>query len=270
MDTSGFIHDRLKWFDEDRDLDLTLNKYHARSSNPVLGSTPQNKQSFRRTLSLSSASMIRKSTLKPHRKLPHSTSSSQSAAAHSTLTNTVNDNPDSRPLSPQSPAHHAPRSSTSSIEPNAQYYRDPEARRKLRVSLSPQKFDEALRFGFPAPDNISSGPRKSYAFEQNRQLPDFTATSLSDDKPVSGNTDAQRRTSALMPNSASPTREMTLKMTLTRPDLRSESPTAASFRDNDSLQPASLRQVDTAPQVGSPRIREPGLVKKIWRRVRRQ
>ena len=266
MDTSGFIRERLKWLDEDRDLDLTLNKYHARSSNPVLGSTP-NRPSFRRTLSLSSASMGRKTTLKPHRKLPHS---SRSAAAHSTSTNTVNDKPDSRPLSPQSPAHHAPRSSTSSIEPNAQYYRDPEARRKLRVSLSPQKFDEALRFGFPAPDNKSNGPRKSYAFEQNRQLPDFATTSLNDDKSISGNTDAQRRTWALMPDSASPTREMTLKMTLTRPDLRSESPTAASFRDNDSLKPASLRQVDTAPQVGSPSIREPGLVKKLWRKVRRQ
>ncbi|PKY00187.1 hypothetical protein P168DRAFT_307800 [Aspergillus campestris IBT 28561] len=266
MDTSGFIHDKLKWLDEDRDLDLTLNKYHARSSNPVLGSTPQNKQSFRRTLSLSSASMGRRPTLKPHRKLPNS---SQSAGAHPTLHNTVNGNTDSRPLSPQSPAHHAPRSSTSSIEPNAQYYRDPEARQKLRVSLSPQKFDEALRFGFPAPDNKINGPRKSYAFEQNRQLPDFAAPSL-DEKVVSGNTDAQRRTWALMPDPASPTREMTLKMTLTRPDLRSESPTAASFRDNDSLKPASLRQVDTAPQVGSPGTREPGLVKKIWRKVRRQ
>lgn len=268
MDTSGFIHDNLKWLDEDKDLDLTLNKYHARVSNPVLGSTPQSRPSFRRTLSLSSAGMGRKTTLKPHRNLPHS---SQSTSAHSTLTETVNGNPDSRTWSLQRPAYHAPRSSTSSIEPYAQYYQDPEARRKLRVSLSPQKFDEALQFGFPTLENQSNGPRKSYAFEPNRQLPDLAATSLDDDDTsVFGGVDAQRQTWALAPGSTSPTREMTLKMTLTRPDLRSESPTAASFRERDTLKPASLRQVDTAPQVCSPGIREPGLVKKIWRKVRRQ
>lgn len=42
-------------------------------------------------------------------------------------------------------------SSGSTFDPNAVHYKDPEARAKLRTYLgSPQKFDEAVEFGFPS------------------------------------------------------------------------------------------------------------------------
>lgn len=45
-------------------------------------------------------------------------------------------------------------SSTPAIDPDAVYYRNPEARSKLRqYFISPQKFDEALTYGFPSSPN---------------------------------------------------------------------------------------------------------------------
>lgn len=53
-----------------------------------------------------------------------------------------------------------------SIDPTATYYQDPEARKKLRRYLaSPQKFDEAVEFGFPsvqAPSRNSTCERDSH------------------------------------------------------------------------------------------------------------
>ena len=54
---------------------------------------------------------------------------------------------------------HSPQDSLSGIDPGAAHYQDPEARLKLRVYLaSPQKFDEAIEFGFPSADALSAAP----------------------------------------------------------------------------------------------------------------
>lgn len=64
----------------------------------------------------------------------------------------------SRTLSLITPRHHASQTSISTIDPGAAHYQDPEARLKLRVYLaSPQKFDEAIEFGFPSTDVLSTG-----------------------------------------------------------------------------------------------------------------
>ena len=66
-----------------------------------------------------------------------------------------------------------------SIDPAATYYQDPEARKKLRKYLaSPQKFDEAVEFGFP------SVPARNSTCERD---PNFRSISYS----TSGN-DAQQ------------------------------------------------------------------------------
>ncbi|CAK7268012.1 hypothetical protein SEPCBS57363_002884 [Sporothrix epigloea] len=69
----------------------------------------------------------------------------------------------SRTLSLITPKQHAARDSVSTIDPGAAHYQDPEARMKLRLYLaSPEKFDEAIKLGFPSTEMFSatssSGP----------------------------------------------------------------------------------------------------------------
>jgi hypothetical protein len=60
---------------------------------------------------------------------------------------------------------HSPTSTL--VDPEAAHYQDPEARKKLRTYLSPQKFDEAIQFGF------SATPEKD-AIAPHYQLPPIT------------------------------------------------------------------------------------------------
>lgn len=139
----------------------------------------------------------------------------------------------------------APSSSSSSSSPvaaaAATHYQDPDARLKLRAHLaSPQKFDEAIAFGFPPRDTLASragtllpappGSRK--LLSDDVQLRIFLAESESDDDDQPSLSSDQG--SPVEPESPktpqdneAPTgpgcyseREMTLRMTMTRPDLR--------------------------------------------------
>jgi hypothetical protein len=159
------------------------------------------------------------------------------------------------------------------FDPEATHYRDPEARKKLRMFLaSPQKFDEAVEFGFP-----STTGEEATTMAPRYQLPPITTdaqnfsrdmqTFLRDDKisfledneddDTKLDTDGESVTdmdSPVTPSSVglsfrghtrhvSPStfcsmdsaglpplhpmqgrlnREMTLRMTLTRPDLRAD------------------------------------------------
>ena len=153
MDQS--MRDSFRCLDEDSPLDLTLDDYHAHLSASA-PKFPARKPSFRRTISLNSVHRRKPSTSSTsavHRRLP----TWNRSHAPSPLANVT-----SRPPSRQPSVHHASRSSTSSIDPAAQYYHDPEARLKLRVYLaSPQKFDEAIQFGFPAVENKENQPPES-------------------------------------------------------------------------------------------------------------
>lgn len=154
------------------------------------------------------------------------------------------------------------------MEADAVYYRDPDARRKLRSYLaSPVNFDEAVAFGFPSTSNTEPSP------EQARTPPPTSAndaqTFLKDDAisfinrydDEDSDDDASDVTSPVTPAdhdriylspimsmfdpldsfktpclhfkfspesvalkglTPSPNREMTLRMTLTRPDLRAK------------------------------------------------
>ncbi|CAE7203049.1 hypothetical protein P3342_011007 [Pyrenophora teres f. teres] len=155
------------------------------------------------------------------------------------------------------------------FDPEATYYQDPEARKKLRMYLaSPQKFDEAIEFGFPStPGHESVTPhyqlpqivsharkfsRDMHTFLRDGHLSFFEDTSndnqgleSDDDSVADVNSPAtpsstnlsfrlhsrqfsNRKYSVESP-APSPisahgqlNREMTLRMTLTRPDLRAD------------------------------------------------
>lgn len=156
------------------------------------------------------------------------------------------------------------------IDPEATHYQDPEARKKLRMYLaSPQKFDEAIEFGFPSSTGngaaaphfqlpqIDSHARKfsrdMHTFLRDGQLSFFEdhpnenqglesdAGSVADmDSPATPSSTglsfrmhsrqfSHRKFSVDSP-APSPVysangqfhREMTLRMTLTRPDLRAD------------------------------------------------
>ncbi|KAF2132961.1 hypothetical protein P153DRAFT_364211 [Dothidotthia symphoricarpi CBS 119687] len=155
------------------------------------------------------------------------------------------------------------------FDPEATHYSDPEARKKLRTYLaSPQKFDEAIEFGFPSSAGSDSTTphyqlppvthhharkfsRDMHSFLRNGKLsfledhpkPDAENQGLDSDGDSTADPDSPATPSSstgasfrvhsrhLSYNSSplsSPglppplNREMTLRMTLTRPDLRAD------------------------------------------------
>ncbi|OKL58465.1 hypothetical protein UA08_06285 [Talaromyces atroroseus] len=313
------ILDSFRWLDEDDDLDLSLDSYHkyvsetagSQSQNAAQQkpATPRRMPSFRRTLSLAKNrnSMFIGSS--------RTLNSSQSSTIPFSSAGSHNHSYNSRPNHHTRSSHHRHVSnrSTSSIDPAAQYYQDPEARLKLRVYLaSPQKFDEAIEFGFPSLDNnhkenIDSSTRRQganrdskrisqissstqgwtflddettsidlslldYAHEsQQRQrqsqymhFKDAVSSNLHDITPI---TSDMRRSQPLKPstsagNATSHRREMTLKMTLTRPDLRTHA------TDDDPLRLAELPPADETLNIWDDLPEDRGVVKKMWRKLR--
>ncbi|RJE26539.1 hypothetical protein PHISCL_01152 [Aspergillus sclerotialis] len=288
MDDS--LYDSFRWLDEDADLDLTLDGYQG----PIAGATakapPRRRPSFRRTMSFNTVQLGRKPPLAiTHRRIP---SLSRLSHTSSPLAKTTSRTSISRPPSRQPSTRYVPRSSISTIDPSAQYYQDPEARLKLRVFLaSPQKFDEAIEYGFPALDKENQPPKQSPVEEKSKPL-EFTGTFLDDDDvSISEDNDNEdqpthsRLSNELRENSpksaalcngqwqpwtpsqsgprlVSGNREMTLKMTLTRPDLRTESSTPSSVES-----PQKETSGDSGPGVSESEVDDEGAMKKMWRRL---
>lgn len=301
MDQS--LYDSFRWLDEDGDLDLSLDEYHAHvASAAVTKSRSRRRPSFRQSLSFSTNNLRHRPTAPvPPRGLP----SSQSVPPIAPFANRRST---SRPASRHGPSPHAPRSSTSSIDPAAQYYQDPDARFKLRVYLaSPQKFDEAIEFGFPAldqdkekvapeqpssPEPVSISPEAGTFFEDDDGTVVGSPGGSIDEEPapsrvssqlretprpsVDSTTLLQRRQSFLpgttvVPQRLPGNREMTLKMTLTRPDLRTESPTPSqSSPQEDPLQLAALPPADRNQHIWDSDLDGQGVMKKMWRKLRRR
>lgn len=302
MDQS--LYDSFRWLDEDGDLDLSLDEYHAHVANAaVRKSRSRRRPSIRQSLSFSTNNLRHRPTASvPPRGLP----SSQSLPPIAPFANRRST---SRPASRQKASPHAPRSSTSSIDPAAQYYQDPDARFKLRVYLaSPQKFDEAIEFGFPAldqekekavqeeppssPEPVSISPEAGTFFEdddgtvvgspggsiEEEPTPSRVSSQLRETpRPsVDSATRLQRQQSFLpgakgVPQRLPGNREMTLKMTLTRPDLRTESPAPSqSSPKEDPLQLAALPPADRNQHIWDSDLDDQGVMKKMWRKLRRR
>lgn len=257
--------DGFRWLENDHELDLELDDYHA-ISQAVNNKNPSSslyRRSFRRGLSLSNVSFRRRSS---------SSTSIQSPPAFGSNINKL--------APPQAPMlyqpKHSSKGSTSSLDPAATHYQDPAAKMKLRVYLaSPQKFDEALEFGFPSlqreaiqaskrpktsPDNVNSQPRTFLDDTPSLSEDDGTEHLRQDSPrtPIDMTFPSQRparkfsadRSSHFRPRVVTETyahasatdREMTLKMTLTRPELRNieEPDHTTSYGVND-------RPLDGAP-----------------------
>lgn len=283
IEMSHSILDSFRWLDED-DLDLSLDNYHRHIAQAARQtprpSCPNRMPSFRRTLSFTRNRGATSAA-------GHRTGTSQSATA---------------PFFDQviRPTHsrHVSHPSTSSIDPEAQYYQDPEARLKLRVYLaSPQKFDEAIEFGFPSlkDKENSANPtqtlKPTYDLDKRASLLshstqgwtffddqatsydfDFVSDALDHNKEATTHlrkvSTEVRRPQPLQPlqsgNATGRRREMTLKMTLTRPDLRTTDPTDI----DDPLRLADLPPADETVNVWDELPEQQGVVKKMWRRIR--
>lgn len=285
--TRESLYDSFRWLDGEENLDLSLflDDYHANLREEIPQTSKNRRPSFRRHLSITKLPFGRASVSsnRPETKEKEKeTSPSQSP--------TVAQHPGgtqrrlSRTLSVINPSKHVHPGSVPVIDPTATHYQDPEARQKLRAYLaSEQKFDEALQFGFPAneslrdPALLDQRPRKRQSRsrlidddEPMRSFLDFDGdedddqserddrSSVSDpDSPLTPqigggltpppghfrpsrvNTDPlnQRTNTATQHQTSAPSkpksrdsyaqfngtsREMTLRMTLTRPDLRAD------------------------------------------------
>ena len=237
------------------------------------------------------------------------------------------------------------------MDPSAIHYSDPSARLKLRVYLgSPQKFDEAIEFGFPSMEDKENMPlsRPSLARSHRTAPSNIPKTFLDDstpsifdalDDPDDDDTvslperdlpytpldtqfavDAQFTDTYLLSPSEAPSsagsaffpaikqtlpktvrhhiefedpahsagkdreipgnREMTLRMTLTRPDLRADE--AALYdpanKSSDRPDPLALEHLPTSSGAGMtalpadiwdsfPPVKEGGVLKRVWRKV---
>ncbi len=149
MDKS--MESTFRWLDDDNDLDLKLDDYHLHLAKTVAPSPPSTRQpSYRRGSSLNSLKVARVSTSSfqlPISQVPTPLPSPSLSTSHQRTRSRPNSGQfrwSRRPSAPIVPV----------IDPGAKHYRDPEARLKLRVYLaSPQKFDEAIEFGFPSLEN---------------------------------------------------------------------------------------------------------------------
>jgi hypothetical protein len=326
------VYESFRWMDEESNLDLrlVLDDYHANLDGAVIPDPSSNRRpSFRRQVSISKIPFGRPSLSSLQPRTPRSPKAESFTNAQSRQR--------SRTLSYISPKQHAMQNTVVSIDPNATHYQDPEARLKLRVYLaSPQKFDEAIEFGFPSLDGMTSGddkenrcpvrsskdvPNIKKSFASGHSFLDDTASLFDDDvsmadpespvTPMAIDGGFERRSSITLVGNKSTkssadyshlgitkpmlvkqhsegyaqavagNREMTLRMTLTRPDLRADeskiygwqNPKSPSNRDVGPL----IDDLDDkfemkGPFGGSdgwgPAEKENGGFKRFWHRVK--
>lgn len=256
------FYDSFRWLEEDDDLDLRLHldDYHFNLREDVPLPTKSRRPSFRRHLSINKLPFGRPSitqsrpgtTTDEAAPPPFFTSTTPSPAIGSV--DNIHGRKKSRALSLISANRQPAPDPSTPFDPTAAHYQDPEARMKLKVYLaSPQKFDEAIEFGFPSMDGLRTRNEKIPKVKETRTekqlesnklrtfLEDDLSSSDSDDvslaEPDSPKTPelfekhVPARQIRVSTDRANPrgeyahapalSREMTLRMTLTRPDLRS-------------------------------------------------
>ncbi|KAJ9634250.1 hypothetical protein H2204_006327 [Knufia peltigerae] len=293
VDMGEYSTEGFRWLEDEPDLDLKIDDYHAAIaetnrrtasiSEPVKRTTLQ-----KRTASLSSLS-IRRGRASTSSARPIFDSSSEAPALPS------------KASSIKSPSfslkHLRSQTSLSSLDPRATHYQDPAARMKLRVYLaSPQKFDEAIEFGFPSVEernrwdrmrpmtsphprhepnrtffhddtpSLSGGdsdneddhpdtlfdPRtpEEAVFHMHRAPPPPPSTKLSTDGDGGislRRPSFMRRRAETYARGSTTDREMTLRMTLTRPDLRSPDEPQQEHRNNINAIPLERPELVAQP-----------------------
>ena len=307
IDSAVDMDDRLfsgfHWDDEKEELDLSLDEYHAAIAETVVsGPSPGKcKPSFRRHLSVGSIQFHYSPSSFAKLSQPEQNEFAQKAPSSS----------HSRTGSAFLATRHRSHASVSSIDPAAKHYRDPEARLKLRVYLaSPQKFDEAVEFGFPSMEKKEKAPHSrpatsprltgdsdcsffkddsdslladdpvtkddtSISESDSPRTPQdsvFQPFSLSDgssfDKASSTRPLVARKVAEPYTHACAAKREMTLHMTLTRPDLRTADGPIAAVAD-EPLHITALPSPGEHQSFWDSLPAESSRVKRFWRRIRK-
>ncbi|OAA48759.1 hypothetical protein NOR_02009 [Metarhizium rileyi] len=231
----------------------------------------------------------------------------------------------SRALSLMSPNKQSAPEASLSIDPAAAHYQDPDARMKLRVYLaSPHKFDEAVEFGFPSIEEVQSNARcpgrpnavlqyeqPTSAADKLSRTPEDDSSSIYSDEVSSAEPDSPKtpevmeKSVAVKPvrlsqekdliankidyaQAPAAYREMTLRMTLTRPDLRANEDQIYGWQKVPNNGRKSLaREESLSPVSATGNSKESierhlatlehehllandnGVMKRLWNRVRR-
>lgn len=323
--------EQFRWMDEENDLDqkLQLDNYHANLPDVVIPAPESSmRPSFRRNMSINKMPFSRPNVPAPIKTASGPTSFSGSCTPLS--------RGHSRAMSLMSPRS-GPEADSSrhSIDPHATHYHNPDARLKLRVYLaSPQKFDEAIEFGFPSNEGVLDASSDKENQVPNRRvgsksgLSDTNKTFFNDDagslleddtsiaepdSPVTPSEDVfKHQHSRLMSMSESGTtgrsefahlgfrkptlhkhtesyslsstgaREMTLRMTLTRPDLRAEEDMIYGWQAKervktplkneapDALDQALMRGPFDGEDGWGSLPKDDSVVKRLWNKVKPQ
>ncbi|PTB67028.1 hypothetical protein BBK36DRAFT_1118301 [Trichoderma citrinoviride] len=312
------VMESLRWLDESDDLDLRLClEDHQSSPKPGKKKRP----AFPRHLSISKLSFGRPSSQisRPATKTMASPALSEQFVMPSLPSPSGHFRRRSRALSLMSPNKSQMPDDASATDAAPSHYQDPEARMKLRVYLaSPHKFDEAIEFGFPSLYDVQGRESVQPRSWSRQETHDRTTQSAGDDAGslISDPTSPVETISPRTPQSPehqsgerSPrlhhegsfsnkvdyaqapasSREMTLRMTLTRPDLRADEeqmygwqkPSSAKAHAHDGLaQPRTyVRAANSKDSISIERQfaafdaddagGDSSVVKRIWNRVRR-
>ncbi|KAL7819989.1 hypothetical protein V8C26DRAFT_394014 [Trichoderma gracile] len=315
---SDSVMESLRWLEESDDLDLRL-CLHDQQPSPKQGK--KKRPAFPRHLSISKLSFGRPSSQisRPATKTMASPALSEQFVVPSLPSPSGHFRRRSRALSLMAPNKSQMPDDSSATDAAPSHYQDPEARMKLRVYLaSPHKFDEAIEFGFPSLYDVQGRESVQSPSWPRQETHDTTTQSAGDDAgslisdptspvetlsprtPKSPDHESAERSPRLHHGGGFPSkvdyaqapassREMTLRMTLTRPDLRADEeqmygwqkPSSAKAHPNDGLaQPRTyVKAANSKDSISIERQfaafdeenagEDGSVVKRIWNRVRR-
>lgn len=327
--TTDSMFESFRWLEQDEDLDLRLclDDYHLNLRGEDVPAQSKYRPSFRRHLSISklpfggrtSATLTRPNT-KDATATPPLMGSPNASQPGSPVHGHVRRR--SRALSLISPNKQPVSDASPLIDPAAAHYQDPDARMKLRVYLaSAHKFDEAVEFGFPSIEEVQSNENPGHKRAASQQeglasgmdkfLDDDKSSIYSDDassaepesprtpetmekplpvKPIRVSQDKDASAAKVDYAQAPATsREMTLRMTLTRPDLRAnedqiygwqkgvagrksqakDEPTSPVSATREGHSKESIERQFAAMDQEDLLANDSGVMKRFWNRVRR-
>lgn len=311
------FYESFRWMEENDGLDLRLGFDNFDTS--FQEQAPLSKQnqigrrpSFRRHLSMTKKPFSRSSSV-----VGHSRPGTKDTATAPSLRSTPSPAPGnqgghvrrkSRALSLISLNKQSARESAAAIDPAAAHYRDPSARMTLREYMTtPQKFDEALEYGFPSLGEVDETDHSGMNGEQRTFLDDgksSTHSTVSDfdspktppilEKPMPVQsprvcTDPVVSSHLGCASASTNPREMTLRMTLTRPDLRAHEDNIYGWQKSAAVRKAHMRGESLAPVTPDMEANlkesmekhfaaldqenldthDDGVVRRFWKRVRR-
>ena len=306
------FYDSFRWMEQNDgpDLRLGFDDFQHNYQEQALPK-PQHvshRRSFRRHLSISKKTFSRPSSMAgPSRPGTKDTVTAPSLrSTPSPVPGSQNDHVrrKSKALSLISLNKLAARQPSMTIDPAAAHYQDPGTRTTLREYIaSPQKFDEALEYGFPSLGEVEENDHSELKHVPPTFLDDdksSTHSTVSDcdspktppilEKPraiqsTQTCTDPIASSQVRCSSTSTNPREMTLRMTLTRPDLRAHEDHLYGWNSSVPVRQANMRDEPLTPALSEKETMEKhfaaldqenmdthnddGVVRRFWKRVRR-